>query len=233
VPRLLIHVEGETEETFVDEVLRPHLLSRGLSDVSARILGNARQRDRRGGIRGWPSARIDILKHLKGAPGCFATTMVDYYGMPQRGQAAWPGRAAASALPFAQRAPSVEVAMLADVCAHMGGGFDRRWFLPYVMMHEFEALLFSDCHAFGRGISRPDLTPAFQEIRHGFPSPEEIDDSPVSAPSKRVEALVAGYQKPLLGTLAALEIGLDAMRAECPHFRSWLEELETRAAAGP
>src|SRR5256885_1583241 len=47
--RLLIHVEGETEETFVNEVLAPHLLSFGYESVSARLIGNARQRDRRGG----------------------------------------------------------------------------------------------------------------------------------------------------------------------------------------
>ena len=47
----------------------------------------------------------------------------------------------------------------------------------------------------------------------------------------RVELLVAGYQKPLLGILAALEIGLDAMRGECPHFAMWLSRLEALAAA--
>lgn len=88
------------------------------------------------------------------------------------------------------------------------------------MMHEFEALLFSDCAAFGRGIGRPDLGGDFQEIRDAFENPEEIDDSPQTAPSKRVERLVRGYEKPLLGTLAALEIGLATMRRECPHFGS-------------
>lgn len=57
-------------------------------------------------------------------------------------------------------------------------------------------------------------------------SPEEINDSPVTAPSKRVALLVPGYQKPLLGLLAVLEIGLDAIRRECPHFRAWLDTLE-------
>lgn len=46
------------------------------------------------------------------------------------------------------------------------------------------------------------------------------------APSKRIAALVPGYEKPLLGVLAALQIGLSAMRAECPHCRIWLELLE-------
>jgi hypothetical protein len=41
-----------------------------------------------------------------------------------------------------------------------------------------------------------------------------------------VEALVAGYSKPLLGTLAVLEIGLRQIRAECRHFDAWLNRLE-------
>ena len=63
--RLLIHVEGETEETFVHQVLASHLYGCGYSKVSARLLGNARQRDRRGGIRSWSAVRKDILRHLK------------------------------------------------------------------------------------------------------------------------------------------------------------------------
>ena len=29
-----------------------------------------------------------------------------------------------------------------------------------------------------------------------------------------------------MGNLAALEIGLDAIRTECPNFQTWLERLE-------
>ena len=83
---------------------------------------------------------------------------------------------------------------------------------------------------FGRVIGRPDLAVSFQGIRDQFASPEEIDDSPETAPSKRVASLVAGYQKPLLGIRAALEIGLDAMRRECPHFATWLSRLEALTA---
>lgn len=230
VTRLLIHVEGETEETFVNEVLRRHLVACGYSSVSARLLGNARQRDRRGGVRAWESARRDISSHLRGDPSCVASTMVDYYAMPRSGPRAWPGRAAASGVPAAGRAGVVESALLADVTAQMGASFDPGRFVPFVTMHEFEALLFSDCRRFGRGIGREDLIPALEAIRRDFATPEEIDDSPITAPSKRVEELVDGYQKPLLGTLAALEVGLDAMRAECPHFRTWLERLEGVAA---
>ena len=79
--RLLVHVEGETEESFVNAVLAPHLYGRGFRSVDARLLGNSRRRDRRGGIGSWRAARRDIVAHLKEDRGSFATTMVDYYGM--------------------------------------------------------------------------------------------------------------------------------------------------------
>ena len=224
-------MEGQTEETFVNKVLAPHLYDRGYTNVSARLVGNARQRDRRGGIRGWNSVRNDILKHLKEDAGCLATTMVDYYGLPRTGPKAWPGREAAGDLPFPRRAATVEDAMLADIRGEFGGEFHPQRFIPYVMMHEFEGLLFSDCARFAEGIGRPELADEFQVIRDAFHHPEEINDSPLTAPSKRIEKLVPGYEKPLLGRLAVLEIGLDAIRAECPHFRKWLERLEVWTAA--
>jgi len=228
--RLLVLVEGETEETFVKEILRPHLygsVEYGYEKVAARLIGNARQRDRRGGIRPWSSVRGDILGHLREDQGSIVTTMVDYYALPQTGGRAWPGRAKAGGLPFAQKATTVEDALFADVGQNMGRNFDARRFIPFVMMHEFEGLLFSDCDLFASGIEQPDLAQKFQAIRNQFTSPEEINDSPITAPSKRVQELVPGYEKPLLGTLAIIEIGLDKIRAECPHFRHWLERLET------
>jgi hypothetical protein len=225
--RLLIHVEGQTEETFVNEILAPHLYRYRYEMVSARLLGNARQRERRGGIRGWPSVRDDIVNHLKHDPSCLVTTMVDYYALPQTGDKAWPGRAKAGQQLFNLKATTVQDALRADIQSTLGSGFDPSRFVPYVMMHEFEGLLFSDCERFSKGIGRPELAPRFQRIRSAFNSPEEIDDSPITAPSKRVMELIPGYEKPLLGTLAVLEIGLDAIRRECPLFRQWLEHLET------
>lgn len=48
--RLLVHVEGESEERFVKEVLAPHLCVRGFSKVGARLMGNVRQRYQRAGF---------------------------------------------------------------------------------------------------------------------------------------------------------------------------------------
>ncbi|MYD65975.1 MAG: DUF4276 family protein [Chloroflexi bacterium] len=223
--RLLVHVEGQTEESFVGQLLRPHLIGGfGYTDVSARLLGNSRQRSRRGGARSWTAVRQDIVRHLRQDPNARSTTMVDFYGMPQTGDRAWPGRAEANAVPFDQKAAVVQVAIADDIAAEVDGSKGR--FLPYVVMHEYEGLLFSDPERFAEAIGSRDSAGEFRAIRSAFHTPEEINDSPLTAPSKRVESLFPGYQKPLMGTIAAQRIGLGPIRAECPYFDKWVESLE-------
>ena len=225
--RLLVHVEGETEETFVNKVRAPHLYRVGYVQVGARLMGNARQRSGRGGGRAWPAVRQGIVNHLNTDPGCIVSMMVDYYGLPQTGTRAWPKRADSAQRPFPCEPVNVENALHDDVIRQMGPGFNANRFVPFVMMHEFEALLFSDCRRFAEGIGgSPQLSVAIQGIRDQFNNPEHINDSPVTAPSKRILALVPNYQKPLDGTNAALRIGLDAIRSQCPHFADWLARLE-------
>lgn len=103
--RLLIHVEGQTEETFVNEVLGPHLYRQGYTKVGARLMGNARQRDRRGGIRAWSAVRGDIIRHLKEDAGCLVTTMVDYYGLPQTGAGHGPAVKIQACCPLPKKLP--------------------------------------------------------------------------------------------------------------------------------
>jgi hypothetical protein len=220
--RIFVHVEGQTEETFVNEILAPHLWKRN-HYPSAVLIGAA---GATGGICAWHTARREITNFLKTDTTAVVTTMVDYYGLPQTGGGAWPGRSNASAVAFQLKAETVHQALIADVASEMGKSFFPVRFIPYVMMHEFEGLLFSDCTRFASGIGQTTLAAAFQKIRDQFATPEEINDSPLSAPSKRVNAIVPGYQKPYLGILAALEIGLDAIRSECPHFNAWLTSLE-------
>jgi hypothetical protein len=95
--RLLFHVEGRTEYSFVTNILRDHLVASGYYSVGVRIMGDGRLRQQRGGICPWPSVRKEISNHLKQDRGCVATTLVDYYGLPQKGEGAWPGRAISGA----------------------------------------------------------------------------------------------------------------------------------------
>ena len=90
-------------------------------------------------------------------------------------------------------------------------------------------MLFSDPTAFAAAIKHPALARKFQEIRDGFDNPEDINDDPESAPSKRVLGAANSYRKVINGTLAAHAVGIDRMRSECPHFRDWLDRLQAIA----
>ena len=223
--RILVHVEGHTEETFVNTVLAPHLCQVGYTNVSARLLGNARQRNRRGGIKSWDSVRRNILNHLREDRDALATTMVDYYGLPHT----WPGRERADRrTTVAECAETVEQAILDDVSKAIG---HPPRLVPYVVMHEFEGLLFSDPDCFAQSLGKSDLASEFQAICRDFQTPEDINDSPDTAPSKRVCKLYPRYQKPVMGVAAMQEIGLDVVRAACPLFNRWVDTLEQRVRA--
>ena len=95
--------------------------------------------------------------------------MVDYYALPAEGEGAWPGRAEARALAFENRARRVEDTLLAEVCGELAEPTHSCRFIPFVVMHEFEAMLFSDCERFANAIGRPELTQSLQAIRDDFP----------------------------------------------------------------
>ena len=99
----------------------------------------------------------------------------------------------------------------------MGTGFHHGRFVPCVMMHEFEAMLFSDCDRFAIAVGETDTTPELQKILQQFTGPEAINDSPETAPSKRILQLIQSYDKILNGNRAVEMIGLERIRHECPH----------------
>lgn len=226
-----MNVEGQTEERFVNLVLAPFLWEKGFHDVSARLLGNPRNQSR-GGVCGWQGARRDLIRRAKEDSALVQTLMVDYYAMPSAGPAAWPGRSDAVGETASQKAAYVEARILKDLSSELSSDPGCGTVIPYVSIHEFESLLFSDTALLASSLRVPDLASRFQGIRDGFPTPEDINDSPHTAPSKRIQTLVPGYQKVLNGVDCAIEIGLARMRAECPHFHSWLERLEALAGIG-
>jgi hypothetical protein len=124
----------------------------------------------------------------------------------------------------------IEQAVKADIIAEIPDLRADRRLLPYLQLHEYEGLLFSDPTAFAAGIGQPHLSRTFDEIRNRFVTPEDINDDPNTAPSKQVLAAYQRYHKRIDGNLAARAVGVARMRQECPHFRHWVERLEALAA---
>jgi len=218
--KVTMWLEGDTEETFVNRVLRPHLQPLGINPL-ARKLGKPGHYT---GIVEYERACADIVTTLKEDTVSFCTTMVDYYGMPD----SWPGREAARQKPFSERPVTIEQAIWADISAALGEGFNSARFIPYVQMHEFEALMFSDPTVLAAHLESVEES-VVRQIKDQFSSPEEIDDSPETAPSKRILQLDPSYRKPYDGMLLAQKIGLAAIRAECSHFNEWVRKLEALA----
>ena len=218
--RVIAVVEGQTEQTFVRDVLAPWLGWRGVM-LSARLVGKPGHK----GGGSFHRARNDIISLLKQQSDTYVTTMFDFYGMPN----SWPGRDDARKLAHPNKAPSIEQAIHEQIGAELGGSFDDDRLIPYVQMHEFEALLFSEPSALSQVMREPDTEEDLQAIRDGFSTPEEINDDPNTAPSKRIESLYGNYQKPFHGRLAATRITVEVMREECPHFNEWIDTLESLA----
>ena len=61
-------------------------------------------------------------------------------------------------------------------------------------------------------------------------NPEDINDSPETAPSKRMQKLIHGYNKVVYGVSLIEYIGIDIILRKCPHFREWIEKLKVSMA---
>ena len=203
VTRLGISVEGETEEEFVNEALAIHLQSRGIYATPV-LLGRARRRAQSGG-----NVTIDRLaremRHLRNS--CDAvTSLVDFYGFRGKGT----------------RSPDGLVQAIRDRI----GRPDDECVFPYVQVHEFEGLLFSDVDAF-QTVFHDAPVDDLRWIRSTFHTPEDINDNTRTAPSKRIGKLIRSYRKRLHGPVLAVEIGLERIRSECARFDAWLRRLES------
>ncbi len=209
-------MKGKQKKAFIKELLSPHFLSLG-TVLSPSLIGKP---GHKGGAVNLNRLFPDIRLRLLGDPTAYCTTFFDFYGLDSQ----FFGKQEASQyVQAADKARCVQEALADHVEVQLGSHAHQR-FIPYVQMYEFEALLFSDPLKFAQGVGQSNLHARLQNIRTAFASPEEINDSPVTAPSKRLASLLPEYEKPLMGTLGALEIGLTPMRQACPLFNRWLEQ---------
>lgn len=216
--RVLVSVEGQTEETFARDVLRKHLWGFGI-DIQPVVITTHRVKQGanfKGGVLSYGKARNEIIRLLNDRNAVAVTTMYDLYHLPQD----FPGQNTRPAGNGRTKALYLEQAFKNDI-----GG---RHFHPYLQVHEFEAFLFANPVLTSRLFpEKKDLAQKLQNIRKKFPTPEDINDNPMTAPSKRILSLYPRYEKVLDGTIIALEVGLDTIRKECPHFNEWLTWLES------
>jgi hypothetical protein len=209
-----ILVEGPTEVLFIKDVLKLHFHKEGIS-VKPFLFQEG------GGVPKYPRSQKQILNTIKSDRSCYCTMMVDFYGMPKD----WPGRVESqSCRNYQDKARRVEQALSEDIVTQMGDSWNPAQFIPYVQMHEFEALLFSDISVLAADNLRISMQLAC--ILGSFSCPEEINDNYNTCPSRRIKLNIENYVKTVDGIIAAHKIGLETMRRECPHFNEWITKLE-------
>lgn len=216
--RVYVSVEGQTEETFVRELLRRHLWERNV-DLQPVVITTHRVKQGnkfKGGVLSYDQARNEVHLLLKDKKATAVTTLYDLYHLPRD----FPGQSTRPKKDGRAKALHLEKAFQDDI--------GSRHFWPHLQVHEFEAFLFVDpARTASLFAGMADLAEQLQKIRKKFPTPEDINDNPATAPSKRILSIYPRYEKPLYGTMVALEVGLDAIRAECPHFDEWVTWLES------
>ena len=211
--RLAITVEGETEENFVTEVLSLHLNSKEVYPFPI-LLGRAKRNVGRGGNVTIGRLAADMVSNYHRFD--FVTSLVDFYGFRDKGT---------------RSVGELEQAITQKVEERIQRNWDERKVISYVQMHEFEGLLFSQVNSFLNvpGADQSTLQD-LEGVRVQFPSPEDINDNPNTAPSKRIMQVLPDYVKTIDGPQIAQAIGLATIRQECPRFDSWVTRLESLSA---
>ncbi len=218
MPDVYIICEGPTEVRFVKNVLAPALGNGGVF-LHPVTIGSQRTK---GGNVTCDRLYMNVRRQLHNNRKSYCTTFVDYYGL----DSSFPGvEIASTTADLGAKARVVSEGFVAALRRTIEQEPLLR-FIPYIQMHEFEALMFSDPAAFADSIGQPALRNEFAEIREKFETPEHIDNSPITAPSKRIQALYPEYEKPLMGETVAKAIGLPKIREQCPLFNAWLAKLE-------
>ncbi len=174
--RLRIISEGQTEEAFVKRILAPHL---GGFSVFADARSVLTSRDKkghkncRGGLVSYSKAKADIKTWMKEdrRAECRFTTMFDLYALPGD----FPGYADARR----ENDPYRKVQVLEDALKE---DIDDRRFIPYIQLHEFEALILADAGKLDWEYLDHDAPIRRLVDMVGNQNPELIDDTPEGRP---------------------------------------------------
>lgn len=214
--RVIIVCEGQTEQAFCNDVLQSHFNQCGIYLQSPTIKKTA------GGIVSWAALKYQVEKHLLEDKDAIVTTLIDYYGIYAHHEyPKW--EEAKRKINRAERMDILENEMLMDISEDL-----QTRFIPYIQLHEFEGLLFSDLWVFDNNFEDDeflDYDYLIQTIRDN-PNPELINDGNETAPSKRLSRIIRGYDKVIYGALFAYDIGLAKIRSKCPRFNDWITKIE-------
>jgi len=219
--RLYILCEGQTEEEFVNAVLNTYFQSIGV--YAQPIVCTTKRtptKKYKGGITNFAKAKKELQRLCGEHPNELVTTMFDLYAFPYDAL-----NLKNIPIDVYDKAEYIEKAITDEI----GNRFDNMVFS--LVLHEFEGLLFSDVSAF-ENIADKEAVAVLRGVRSAVPTPEHINESSETAPSKHIKRVIPDYSKPADGIDIAKRIGIDKISSECKHFEKWLAKLTVWAKEG-
>lgn len=211
--------EGQTEETFIRDVIAPILANQQIY-LTARLIPTSK--NNKGGALTYERVRRFIINSLK-EDNVFITTFFDLYALDNTFPDFSESQKQADVY---NKATAFEQAFKDDIIKE-NSSFAPRFF-PYIQPYEFEGLLFTDI------AKLTEIEPTWnretnnlQAIRDSAETPEHINNGYETKPSAQLEKFLnnPNYRKTLHGTLAIEAIGIDKLLAECYHFADWYNQL--------
>lgn len=219
--RVHIIVEGQTEVKVFYSILVPYIQSK-VENVYIEITPIKHSG---GGIVKYSKLLPELRNHLADKDKIL-TTFFDYYGILEK-----------------HNYPKYKEAKIDQSIAKIGVGLmeqalkddldskhiNTKNFIPYIQLHEFEALLFSSDEGFEFQFDNERILRDLKAISPRYETPEDINDSPETAPSKRIIKILEKrgeiYEKVIDGDAISIMVGIEAMLEKCPRFRLWVEKL--------
>lgn len=222
---LNIIAEGSTEENFVNNVMVEHFAALNIF-VSVRKIttgwDKTNSKAAKGGFLKYIQFKNDVLRWIKSEKNrenTYYTSFIDLYAFPQDEDSRYT-KQIQNIKDCYKKINALENAISQDI-AHQN-------FIPYVQLHEFEAFILVAPERLT--VLYPESEIAIEKLKNSILglNPEEINEFPQTAPSKRIIQYLPTYekQKAQVGALVAEDIGLDLLREKCPHFNEWITKLE-------
>ena len=212
--RILVLVEGQTEERFIKDVMYPYLISFNVAIIptiveTKKLVGAPSHK----GGGDFSKFKADVLDLLGDTHASAVTTLYDFYGFPK--------------IPNVIETVYKDIQQLEAAIANV---INNQRFKPYLQRHEFEAFMFIEPELTAKSALQRSKAVAIEKHRNNFNCVEDINLDPKLAPSKRLESEIGKYNKPRLGAAITNELGIERLIKECPKFSLWVEWLKSHAS---
>ena len=225
---LVFIVEGESENEFVNRIIRPYLISHGIPSYFIKSIMITMS----GGGHGFNNIEyfkntIKPILHREDQP--IVTSFIDHYRL--NSEKKLPGYQECIKETNVERKLAKMEEKLQEAVQSIK---PYRFFIPYIQQHEFETLLFAN-PADGFDLEDERIRHEIIELCNSFSSIEDINSTPQGAPSVRLEGIYAKYKKKYNKAADAVDIAelttIEKILEKCPRFKRWIDLLISQVLA--